>query len=156
MFYGLFWTKNSIVRVILQFDLIWTRKKCENRFRVRSKRSKKVKFSKCIFWKQRHVSEAESPQQSNGTISFPEVGYNSEKIAFECMTSSLGTMGRQKHPFWGQKLSYRVETLHTGWGPLALHHIFRFFEILNSLVFCDHFSKKNIFFWNFWGQKSKI
>ena len=36
---------------------------------------KKVK--KCqifIFWKQRHVSEAESPQQSNGTISFPVSG----------------------------------------------------------------------------------
>ena len=45
MFYGSFWTKNSIVTVILQFDLIWTKKKCENRFKVRSKRSKKVKFS---------------------------------------------------------------------------------------------------------------
>ena len=33
------------------------------------KKVKKVKFS--FFWKQRHVSEAESPQQSNGTISFP-------------------------------------------------------------------------------------
>ena len=26
MFYGPFWTKNSIVTVILQFDLIWTKK----------------------------------------------------------------------------------------------------------------------------------
>ena len=74
MFYGPFWTKNSIVTVILQFDLIWTKKKCENRFKVRSKMSKKVKFSKLIFGKQRHVSEAESPQQSNGTISFPVSG----------------------------------------------------------------------------------
>ena len=36
------------------------------------KKVKKVKFS--IFFKQRHVSEAESPQQSNGTISFPVSG----------------------------------------------------------------------------------
>ena len=38
MFYGPFWTKNSIVTVILQFDLIWTKKKYENQFKVRSKR----------------------------------------------------------------------------------------------------------------------
>ena len=37
-------------------------------------------------------------------------------------------------PFGGQQLSYRVETLHTGWRPLALQHIFRFFEIF--LKFC--------------------
>ena len=36
---------------------------------------KKVKKGQIfIFWKQRHVSEAESPQQSNGTISFPVKG----------------------------------------------------------------------------------
>ena len=27
MFYGPFWTKNSIVTVILEFNLIWTKKK---------------------------------------------------------------------------------------------------------------------------------
>ena len=60
------------------------------------------------------------------------------------MTSSLGT-GEDKHiPFGGQKLSYRVETLHTGWGPLALQHIFRFFESFENFGFCDHFSKKKI------------
>ena len=36
------------------------------------KKVKKIKFS--IFSKQRHVSGAESPQQSNGTISFPVSG----------------------------------------------------------------------------------
>ena len=39
---------------------------------------KKVKkgqiFKILFFWKQRHVYEAESPQQSNGTISFPVSG----------------------------------------------------------------------------------
>ena len=58
-------------------------------------------------------------------------------------------------PFGGQKLSYRVETLHTGWRPLALQHIFRFFENFENFGFYDHFSKK-VIFWNFWGQKSKI
>ena len=47
-------------------------------------------------------------------------------------------------PFGGQKLSYRVETLHTGWRPLALQHIFRFFENFENFGFCDHFSKKKI------------
>ena len=39
---------------------------------------KKVKkgqiFKIYFFWKQRDVSEAESPQQSNGTITFPVSG----------------------------------------------------------------------------------
>ena len=71
MFYGPFWTKNSIVTVILHFDFIWT-KKIEKRFKVRSKKVKKrSNFQNLFFWKQRRVSEAESPQQSNGTISFP-------------------------------------------------------------------------------------
>ena len=73
MFYGPFWTKNSIVTVILHFDFIWTKK---NRKSIQGqiKKAKKGKFSKFIFWKQRRVSEAESPQQSNGTISFPVSG----------------------------------------------------------------------------------
>ena len=71
MFYGPFWTKNSIVTVILHFDFIWT-KKIEKRFKVRSKEVKKrSNFQNLFFWKQRRVSEAESPHQSNGTISFP-------------------------------------------------------------------------------------
>ena len=37
------------------------------------KKVKKVKFS-FFFWKQRDFSEAESPQQSNGTITFPLSG----------------------------------------------------------------------------------
>ena len=47
--------------------------------------------------------------------------------------------------FGGQKLSYRVETLHTDWRPLALQHIFRFFENCENFGFCDHFSKKSYF-----------
>ena len=51
----------------------------------------------------------------------------------------IGQNGEDKNiPFGGQKLSYRVETLQTGWGPLALHHIFRFFEIFENFGFCDH------------------
>ena len=70
MFYGPFWTKNSIVTVILQFDLIWTKKMRKS---IQGQ-VKKVKFSTFIFWKQRHVSEAESPQQSNVIIIFPVSG----------------------------------------------------------------------------------
>ena len=70
MFHGPFWTKNSIVTVILQFNFIWTQK-CEIQFMVRSKISKKVKIS---FFKQRRVFDAKSPQQSNDTISFPVRG----------------------------------------------------------------------------------
>ena len=69
MFYGPFWTKNSIVPVILQFDLIWT-KKMRKSIQGQVKKVKKGQIS-IFFWKQRHVSEAESPQQSNGTIIFP-------------------------------------------------------------------------------------
>ena len=58
----------------------------------------------------------------------------------------IGHYGKDKNiPFGGQKLSYRVETLHTGWGPLALQHIFRFFENLENFGFCDNFSKKSDF-----------
>ena len=41
--------------------------------------------------------------------------------------------------FGGQKLSYRVKALYTGWGPLALQHVLRFFEIFENFGFCDHF-----------------
>ena len=47
MFYGPFWTKNSIVTVILQFDLIWT-KKIRKSIQDQVKKVKKVKFSKFI------------------------------------------------------------------------------------------------------------
>ena len=73
MFYGPFWTKNSIVMVILQFDLIWT-KKMRKSIQGQVKNVKKGQIFKMYFFKQRHVSEAESPQPSNGTISFPVTG----------------------------------------------------------------------------------
>ena len=57
-------------------------------------------------------------------------------------------------PFGGQKLSYRVETLHTGWRPLALQHIFRFFENFENFGFWDHFSKKSDFL-KFSGSKKQ-
>ena len=44
MFNGPFWTKNSIVTVILQFDLIWT-KKMRKSIQGQVKKIKKVKFS---------------------------------------------------------------------------------------------------------------
>ena len=79
-------------------------KKCENRFKVRSKMSKKVKFSKFISWKQRHVSEAESPQQSNGTIRFPVSGLQLKKLHLNVWRHHWALWGRQKHPFWGSKI----------------------------------------------------
>ena len=54
MFYGPFWTKNSIVTVILQFDLIWT-KKIENRFKVRSKKAKKGQIFKIFFFENKDM-----------------------------------------------------------------------------------------------------
>ena len=58
----------------------------------------------------------------------------------------IGHYGEDKNiPFGGQKLSYRVENLHTGWRPQALQHIFRFFENFENFGFCDHFSKKWFF-----------
>ena len=44
MFYGPFWTKNSIVTVILQFDWIWTKKMRES-IQGQVKKVKRVKFS---------------------------------------------------------------------------------------------------------------
>ena len=72
MFYGPFCTKNSIVTVILQFDLIWT-KKMRKSIQGQVKKVKNGQIFNFLL-KQRHVSEAESPQQSNGTISFPVSG----------------------------------------------------------------------------------
>ena len=58
-------------------------------------------------------------------------------------------------PFGGQKLSYRVETLHTGYGPPALQHIFRFLKLLKILDFVIIFLKK-IFFEIFGVKKAKF
>ena len=67
----------------------------------------------------------------------------------------MGHYGEDKNiPFGGQTLSYRVETLHTGLRPLALQHIFRFFENLENFGFCDHFSKKSHFL-KFLGSKKQ-
>ena len=67
----------------------------------------------------------------------------------------IGHYGEDKNiPFRGQKLSYRVENLHTGWRPQALQHIFRFFENFENFGFCDHFSKKNDFL-KFLGSKNQ-
>ena len=67
----------------------------------------------------------------------------------------IGHYGEYKNiSFGGQKLSYRVETLHTGWKPLALQHIFRIFEFFENFGFCDHFSKKSDFL-KFLGSKKQ-
>ena len=68
-FHGPFWTKNSIVDSHSYFiiDLIWTQK-YEIQFMIRLKISKRSNFH---FLQQSQISDAESPQQSNGTISFP-------------------------------------------------------------------------------------
>ena len=58
----------------------------------------------------------------------------------------IGHYGEDKNiPFGCQKLSYRVENLHTDWRPQALQHIFRFFENLNILDFVIIFLKKWFF-----------
>ena len=68
----------------------------------------------------------------------------------------IGHYGEGKNiPLGGQKLSYQVEILHTGWRPLALQHIFRFFENFESFGFCDHFSK-TWFFEIFGVKKAKF
>ena len=69
----------------------------------------------------------------------------------------LGHYGEDKNiTFGGQKLSYRVENLHTGLRPQALQHIFRFFENFENFGFCDHFSKKKWFFEFFGVKKTKF
>ena len=69
---------------------------------VRSRKVKKVKFSN-IFLKTKNVSDAEFPQESNGTISFPVSGLKLPKNAFEVITSLLGTMGKIKTSLLGFK-----------------------------------------------------
>ena len=64
----------------------------------------------------------------------------------------IGHYGEDKNiPFGGQKLSHRVETLHTGWRPLALQHIFRFLKILKIFDFVIIFLKK--WFFDIFGVK---
>ena len=54
-------------------------------------------------------------------------------------------------PFGGQKLSYRVETMHTGWTPLVLQHI-QFFENFENFDFVVIFPKK--WFFDIFGVKN--
>ena len=68
----------------------------------------------------------------------------------------IGHYGEDKNiPFGGQKSLYRVETLHTGWGPLALQHIIRFFDFLKILDLVIIFIKK-IFFELFGVKKQNL
>ena len=114
-----------------------------------SKRSKKVK---CSLFKQRYVSEADSPQQSNGTIRFPVSGLQLSKNCIWWYNVIIGHYGEDKNIAFGcQKLSHRVETLHTGWRQLVLQYIFRYFENFEKVWFCGHCFK--VTFWNFWGKK---
>ena len=116
---------------------------------------KRSNFQNLFFLKQRRVSEAESPQQSNIIISFPVSGLKLSKNGIWMYDVIIGHYGENKNiPFGGQKLSYRVENLHTGWRPQALQHIFRFFENFENFGFCDHFSKKSDFL-KFLGSKKQ-
>ena len=68
----------------------------------------------------------------------------------------IGHYGEDKNiPFGGQKLSYRVETLHSGWRPLALQQIFHFLKSLKILDFVIIFLKK-WFFEMFGVKKAKL
>ena len=58
--------------------------------------------NKDMFLKQNLFSNSMVP------LVFLEVGYNSKKIAFKCMTSSLGTMRKRKTSLLGVK-NYRIE-----------------------------------------------
>ena len=62
----------------------------------------------------------------------------------------------KKHLFWGQKLSYRVDNLYTGWRPQALQHIFRFYENFENFGFCDHFSRKSDFLKFLWSKNQNF
>ena len=161
MFYGPFWTKNSIVTVILQLDLIWTKKNAKIDSRSGQKGQKKVKFSKFYFLKTKTCfwSWISSAIQWYHSLSCKWA--ITLKKCIWMYDVIIGHYGKDKNiPFGGQKLSYRVETLHTGWRLLALQHIIRFLKILKFLDFVIIFLKKfwgqKFFGWNFWGQKSKI
>ena len=54
--------------------------------------SKIPNFEMFNFEKQRAVSDAEGPQDSNGAICFPVRGLKPPKITFDCMTSPLVVM----------------------------------------------------------------
>ena len=67
----------------------------------------------------------------------------------------IGHYGEDKNiPFGDQKLSYRVQTLHTGWRSLALQYVIRFCENFENFGFCDRFSKKSDFL-KFLGSKKQ-
>ena len=54
--------------------------------------SKNANFKMFNFEKNRPVSDAECPQESNGAICFSVSGLEPTEIAFDCMTSPLGVM----------------------------------------------------------------
>ena len=111
----------------------------------------KGQIFKIYFWKQRHVSDVESPQQPNGTIISPVHGLKLLKNAFKGMTSSLG----QKHPFWGSKMiasSWNLaHWLKTGSYTTYPIPVFENFEVL---ILWSFFQKNH--FLKFWWSKSKI
>ena len=78
-----------MVMVFLQFESIWVS------LATRSGQGhvKKFQILKClIVKKQRPVSDAEWPQESNGAICFSVRGLEPPQIMFDCMTSPLAVM----------------------------------------------------------------
>ena len=120
-------------------------KKAKIDSRSGQKCQKSSNFQNLFSWKQRHVSEAESPQQSNGTISFPEVGYNSKKLHLNVWRHHWALWGRQKHPFWGLKIIVSSWNF-AHWLKTASSTIYiPVFENFENFGFFDHFSKKSYF-----------
>ena len=66
----------------------------------------------------------------------------------------IGHYGENKNiPFGGQKLSYRVENLHTGWRPQALQYIFRFLKVWKFWIVIIFLKKSD--FLKFLGSKNQ-
>ena len=92
MFCGLFYTYNTMLMVFLQFESIWVSLAT---YKVRSRSCQKFQILKCSILKkkQRPVSDAECPQESNDAICFFFCTWSrTPKITFDCMASPLGVM----------------------------------------------------------------
>ena len=76
-------------------------------------RSKRSNFETINFGKQRHVSNAECPQESNSVICFSLRGLELTEITFYCMMSPFVLYTHNvveiNLAFGGQKLTYRFE-----------------------------------------------
>ena len=131
----------------------------EPSYKVRSRSCKKMpNFEMFNFEKQRPVYDAECPQESNGAICFSLLGLEPPKITFDCMTSQLSVMFRNKFSFWGSKIDVSIWNFALWWAlatTLIYNTVFwkcSKFWILWPFLFIQ---KQKRCFWNFGGQNHK-